>query len=46
MRFKIKIPHLINCVTILQNPLRITDKDRDFLQEYDCAQNESEVLIF
>ena len=31
---------------ILQKPLRITDKGRDFLQEYDRGQNESEVLIF
>jgi predicted transcriptional regulator len=24
---------------ILQNPLRITEKGRQFLQDYDCAQN-------
>jgi predicted transcriptional regulator len=28
---------------ILQNPLRMTEKGRDFLQSYDCALNESKV---
>jgi predicted transcriptional regulator len=30
---------------ILRNPLRITEKGRDFLQDYDRAQNESGVQI-
>jgi predicted transcriptional regulator len=30
---------------ILKNPLRITDKGRDFLQIYDHIQNESEAHL-
>ena len=28
---------------ILQNPLRITEKGRDFLEKYDCGHNEHKV---